>query len=34
MLANPVVQVRLNRDLDQLAAVVFASGHASVRPLM
>jgi hypothetical protein len=32
MLADPVVQVRLNRDLDQPSAVVFAGGHADVSP--
>jgi hypothetical protein len=32
MLADLVVQVRLNRDLDQSAVVVFAGGHADVSP--
>ena len=32
MLADLVVQVRLNRDLDQSAFVVFAGGHTDVSP--
>ena len=32
MLADLVVQVRLNCDLDQSAVVVFAGGHRSTDP--